>query len=187
MPEIGPLRSAAPTASTATPTPTSVANPASCRTCRAPERWWNSYREVLLSTETLASLIGFALLAGGWVMAATGSGLGRWFYLAAAVATGLPILGSCVESLRERRISVEVLVALAVVTSLAVGEFHAGAVVAVMLLGGGVLEQITVARAGRSLAALLVNMPATAMVRRGDQAVEVSVSDLRVGDRVITR
>src|SRR5438270_107350 len=84
------------------------------------------------------------------LMAEVGLGARRWSYLAAAVVAGFPILRSCFESLRERRISVEVLVAAAIVTSLLVGEFHAGAVVAVMLLGGGVLEQITVARARRS-------------------------------------
>jgi Cd2+/Zn2+-exporting ATPase len=142
---------------------------------------------VLLSTETLAAIAGFVLLATGWVMAGAGVALSRWCYLAAAVVAGLPILRSCAESLRERRISVEVLVALAILTSLLIREFHAAAVVAVMLLGGGVLEQITVARARRSLAALLVNMPETALVRRGETEVEVPVSELRVGDRVISR
>jgi Cd2+/Zn2+-exporting ATPase len=142
---------------------------------------------VVFAPETLASLAGFVLLAAGWVFAWLGIGVSRWFYLAAAIVCGLPILRSCVESLRERRISVEVLVALAILASLAIGQFHAGAVVAVMLLGGGVLEQITVARARRSLAALLVNMPEVALVRRGDKEVEISVTELRVGDHVITR
>jgi Cd2+/Zn2+-exporting ATPase len=120
-------------------------------------------------------------------MAWAGFAWSRWSYLAAAVVAGLPILKSCGASLLERRISVEVLVALAIVTSLFVGEFHAGAVVAVMLLGGGVLEQITVARARHSLAGLLANVPETALVRRGASEVELPVAELRMGDRVITR
>ncbi len=158
-----------------------------CRVCQPRGHWWRSYRDVLLATETVASLGGLALLASGWALAWTGGGGGRWFYLAAATGCGLPIYQSCVESLRERRISVEVLVALAVGASLAKGQFQAGAVVAVMLLGGGVLEQITIARARHSLAALLINMPEVALVRRGDKEVEVPVGELRVGDRVITR
>lgn len=120
-------------------------------------------------------------------MAWMGASFSRWSYLAAAVAAGLPILKTCGVSLLERRISVEVLVALAIIASVCVGEYHAGAVVAVMLLGGGVLEQITVARARRSLAGLLVNIPERALVRRGSAEVEVPVSELRIGDRVITR
>jgi Cd2+/Zn2+-exporting ATPase len=187
MPQIENPRPAAQAASALPPANTAVTQPLRCAVCRPHEHWWHSYREVLLSTEALASLIGFALLATGWVMAWTGIRLSRWFYLAAAVISGLPILRSCWESLRERRVSVEVLVALAIVTSVGAGQFHAAAVVAVMLLGGGVLEQITIARARRSLAALLVNMPETALVRRDGKEVEVPVSELRVGDRIITR
>jgi len=154
---------------------------------RPHEPWWRAYREVLGSIETRASLAGLALLAAGWVMSASGVALARWAYLAAAVTAGLPILRTCFESLRDRRISVEVLVAAAILTSLAVSQFQAGAVVAVMLLGGGVLEQLTIARARRSLANLLVTMPETALVRRGGQEVELPVSELCVGDRVITR
>ncbi len=181
------------TTKTEKPVATAVAAPSAalplgcCQACRPQGHWWHSYRMVLLSTEALASLGGFLLLAAGWVTAWMGMGSSRWFYLAAAIVSGLPILRSCVESLRGRRISVEVLVAVAIFTSLAVGQFQAGAVVAVMLLGGGVLEQITVARARRSLAKLLVNLPETVLVRRGDGEIEMPVSELRVGDRVLAR
>ena len=142
---------------------------------------------MLLSVETLASLLGLGLLAAGWIVAGLGSSACRWLYLAAAIVAGFPILRSCLASLRERRISVEVLVALAILASVLVGEFHAGAVVAVMLLGGGVLEQITIARARRSMASLLANMPETVLVRRGPAEVELAVSELVIGDRIIAR
>ena len=142
---------------------------------------------MLLSAETVATGVSFGLLIVGWGLAWAGVGSSRWSYLAAAVVAGAPIFKGCCASLLERRISVEVLVALAIGTSLFVGEYQAGAVVAVMLLGGGVLEQITVARAGHSLAGLLVNIPETTLVRRGLVEVEVPVSELRIGDRMVTR
>jgi len=159
--------------------------PGPCGCCAPP--WWTSYREVLFSTETLASVIGFGFLAAGWVLAGLRGRGSRWLFLAAAIIAGLPILRSCLASLRERRISVEVLVGLAIAASVSVGEFHAGAVVAVMLLGGGVLEQITIARARRSVTALLVSVPEKVLVRRGDTEVEMPVSELRAGDRVVAR
>lgn len=149
--------------------------------------WWNSYREVLCSTETVATVMGLAFLCAGWVMAGLGSSNARWPYLIGALIAGFPILRGCLTSLLERRISVEVLVALAIAASISVGEFHAGAVVAVMLLGGGVLEQITIARARRSVASLLTQLPETALVRRGETEIELPVGELRVGDRVIVR
>jgi Cd2+/Zn2+-exporting ATPase len=120
-------------------------------------------------------------------MAGLGDTNARRLYLLGALVSGFPILRSCLTSLLERRISVEVLVALAIAASLSVGEFHAGAVVAVMLLGGGVLEQITIARARRSVASLLTHIPETARVRRGESEFELPVSELCVGDRVIVR
>ena len=158
----------------------------SCACCGG-SRWWTSYREMLLSVETLASLLGFGLLAVGWVLAALRSSACQWLYLTAAIVAGFPIFRGCLASLRERRISVEVLVALAILASVLVGAFHAGAVVAVMLLGGGVLEQITIARARRSMTSLLANMPDTVLVRRGPAEIELAVTELVIGDRIITR
>lgn len=161
--------------------------PAGCCACCGQRRWWTGYRELLFSVETLACLTALGLLAAGWVVAGFGSAGCRWLYLAAATVAGLPILGSCLASLRERRISVEVLVALALLAAMLVGQFHAGAVVAVMLLGGGVLEQVTIARARRSMASLLANLPETVLVRRGAAEVELAVSELVVGDRIMAR
>ncbi len=156
------------------------------RCCRTHSRW-TSYREVLFSTETIATLVGLAVLATGWALAGFGVAEARWFYLVAALVAGFPILRGCLASLLARRISIEVLVGLAIVASLSVGEFQAGAVVAVMLLGGGVLEEVTIARARRSVASLLTQMPETALVRRGDKELEVALSEICVGDRVIVR
>lgn len=162
-----------------------ASNPGSI--CCGQRPWWNSYRDVLLSFETLATLTGLIFLTAGWITAGLGGSASRWCYLAAAGVAGFPILKGCVVSLRERRISVEVLVALAILASVSIGEFHAGAVVAVMLLGGGILEQITIARARRSMTSLLANLPETVLVRRGQTEIELPVSQLLLGDRVIAR
>ncbi len=155
--------------------------------CCQPLSCWNSYRAVMFSAETLATVSALALLSSGWVVAGFGMAAARQLYLAAALVAGFPILRGCVVSLLERRISVEVLVALAIAAAIATGEFHAGAVVAVMLLGGGVLEQVTIARARRSVTSLLTTIPEKALVRRGDKEVEVLVAELQIRDRVIVR
>ena len=165
----------------------SIASSVTPAPARSPGRWWVRYGEVCRSTETLATVVGLLCLATGWVLAAFGSSLSRWGYLASAMVAGFPILKGCLLSLRERRISVEVLVGLAIVAALSVGEFHAGAVVAVMLLGGGVLEQVTIARARSSMTSLLTKIPDRALVRRGAVELELPVSELVVGDRVISR
>jgi len=46
---------------------------------------------MLLSVETLASLLGLSLLATGWILAALGNSACRWLYLVAAIVAGFPI------------------------------------------------------------------------------------------------
>ncbi len=171
------------------PAATALALNATHKSCKCGESnlWWHSYRKVMLSTEGLATLMGLALLATGWTLAGFGLAAARWFYLGAAIIAGFPIIRGCVASLVERRISVEVLVGLAIVAAISVGEFHAGAVVAVMLLGGGILEQVTIAKARRSVASLLTQIPEMAFVRRGEKEVEVPVGELCIGEQVIVR
>jgi Cd2+/Zn2+-exporting ATPase len=120
-------------------------------------------------------------------LAVAGHSSSRWCWLAAALISGSPILKACVTSLWQRRISVEVLVGLAIAAALSIGEFHAGAVVAVMLLGGTVLEQLTIARARNCVTSLLANVPEKVLVRRNGVEVELPASELRAGDRIISR
>src|SRR5271166_2911743 len=75
--------------------------------------WWAAYQEVILSTESLASLVGLGFLIIGWITIGLGSRVGRWCFLIAAIVAGAPILKGCITSLLARRISVEVLVGLA--------------------------------------------------------------------------
>lgn len=155
--------------------------------CCGTGRWWSSYSEMFLSLGAIATLTSLAFLVAGWLMAWAGSFLSQFSYLAAAIVAGSPIAKSCLDDLLKKRISVEVLVTLAIGASLAIGEYHAAAVVAVMLLGGGMLEQLTIARARRALTSLLTKMPKTALVRRGEREEEVPISELSIGDRVIVR
>jgi len=131
--------------------------------------------------------VGVALLCVGWLTALMQSEVSRWCYFAAALVAGGPIFAECVENLRERQMSMEVLVALAITASLLIGEYHAGAVVAVLLLTGSVLEQMTVARAKSALTSLLGMMPETALVRKGGEDREVPIGQVQIGDRIVVR
>lgn len=161
------------------------------RCCPAENRptrvWRKEWLNALSMPQALTALVGAALLLVGWLTALMQSEVSRWCYLAAALVAGGPIFAECIENLRERQISMEVLVALAITASLLIGEYHAGAVVAVLLLTGSVLEQMTVARAKSALTSLLRMMPETALVRQGDEDREVPTAQVRVGDRIVVR
>ncbi|MBN9743237.1 cadmium-translocating P-type ATPase [Amycolatopsis sp. A1MSW2902] len=124
------------------------------------------------------------LAAGGilWWWGKPGSG-GCW---AAATAVALaPAVWWVAEDLRHRRWGADSLAVLALASTLAVGEFLAGAVVAVMVATGRVLESRAQRRAARDLTALLDRVPQTAHVRAGDDLREVPAGEVAAGDAVI--
>ena len=100
------------------------------------------------------------------------------------VALVLDVLRTLV---RQRRVGVDLIALIAMAGALALGEYFAGAVIALMFSGGQSLETFAARRARRELTALVERAPQIAHVRRGDRIVEVPVSDVVVGDVVVVR
>ncbi|MGW7534962.1 heavy metal translocating P-type ATPase [Amycolatopsis sp. NPDC054798] len=138
-----------------------------------------------LPGEALLLVAVAALLAAGgilWWWGKPGSG-GCW---AAATAVALaPAAWWVVADLRHRRWGADSLAVLALASTLAVGEFLAGAVVAVMVATGRVLEARAQRRAARDLTALLDRVPQTAHVREGDDLREVPAAEVAAGNTVV--
>ncbi|GLW36031.1 heavy metal translocating P-type ATPase [Actinoplanes regularis] len=143
-------------------------------------RWWARRREQLLfALTTLLLLAGIALATSGVRGAADGS----W---AAAALLGLAYSTvTLIAAARRREASVDVIAWLALAGALWLGEFLAGAVIAVMLAGGVLLEARAEARARRELSALVARAPRTARRQTPAGPVEVPVAEVRVGDRLV--
>jgi len=107
--------------------------------------------------------------------------------LAAAVIGASFIAFSAGTSLLEGVFGVDVLATVAVVVSIAVGEYLAAAVVAIMLGGGEILEDFAYNRASNAIQKLIAQSPKTAFVIRGGREVEVSIEDVKVGDTVVVK
>ncbi|MEU8661416.1 HAD-IC family P-type ATPase [Actinoplanes philippinensis] len=117
--------------------------------------------------------------------AATGAGVAEWLWIAAALlglGWSTVTLGAAV---RRREPSVDVIAWLALAGALWVGEPFAGAVIAVMLAGGALLEGRAQARARRELGLLAERMPRIARRDSGAGPVMVAVDEVAVGDRLV--
>ena len=146
------------------------------------------HRDLYSTFEGIATVLGTAILMASWGAFLAGyPAIERSLAVLAALTAGLPIWWSTVRGLWARDFTVDVLVSTAILAALVVGEYQAGAIVAVMLLGGGLLEQLTVARASQALVALLARIPNVATVIRGDSETSVSVEEIRPGDTVRVR
>jgi heavy metal translocating P-type ATPase len=142
-------------------------------------RLWAAREVILFAAVTLL------LLAGA---AAAVTGAAGWASAVWAATTVIGLVYSTITiavGLRRRQPSVDVIAWLALAGALLVGEPLAGAVIAVMLFTGGVLEARASARARRELSRLAAGAPRTARREGPDGVEEVPVDRVRVGDRLL--
>ena len=140
---------------------------------------WEAREVVLFALATV-------LLLAGLADAATGARVAASVIWSVATLLGLAYSTATIGvALRRRQPSVDVIAWLALVGALLVAEPLAGAVLAVMLFTGGVLEARASARARRELSRLVAGAPRTAR-REGPGGLEqLPVDRVVVGDRLL--
>jgi len=87
----------------------------------------------------------------------------------------------------KRKITVNVFVMVALVATLAVGEFRPAAVIVFIMAVAGALESYTLDKTKRSIQSLLDFAPKMATVRREGKEVPVPVAEIEIGDFVVVR
>jgi heavy metal translocating P-type ATPase len=105
--------------------------------------------------------------------------------LAGTLGGGWPIFHEAWENIRQRRMTMELSMTIALVAALVIGEYFTALVITGFVLAAEVLEGLTVGRGRRAIQDLLDFLPATATVRRGSSALRIPLSQVRVGDVVL--
>ncbi|MFD2417098.1 heavy metal translocating P-type ATPase [Amycolatopsis pigmentata] len=105
----------------------------------------------------------------------------------AVVVALVPALAWVVADLRRGRYGADLLAVLALGGTVAVGEYLAGAIIALMVATGRVLESAAQRRAGRDLSALLARAPKNAHVRRDGRLDLVPIDQVRAGELLVVR
>lgn len=129
------------------------------------------------------TLILFGMITG-MLGKETGKG---YFLIVAAVIASLPIARKAFLALRMKAFSIELLVTIAVIAALFIGEYVEASIVAFLFLFGAFLEVRTLEKTRSSLKYLINMTPQKATVIRDKRQVEVSVEEVIKGDRVILR
>jgi Cd2+/Zn2+-exporting ATPase/Cu+-exporting ATPase len=101
------------------------------------------------------------------------------------VLGGWPIFTEALENLRERRMTMELSMTIALVAALAIGQFFTALVITGFVLVAEILEGLTVARGRRAIRELLDFLPPTAAVRRNGTVAAIPLGELHRGDTVI--
>jgi len=146
---------------------------------RAGRRWLTRHISLVLLVVT-----GSGLVAGGAMHLAQAAAAGDVAWIAAGAFGAGYACWAVADSLRQRRLGVDVIAVLALGGALAVGEYLAAAVIGVMVASGRALEAWAAARARRDLHALLQRAPRTARRYLGG-AIEVVPLDAVVPGDVL--
>lgn len=97
----------------------------------------------------------------------------------------LPLLFRMIKNMRQGVFGVDIIAMLAIIGSVLLQEFIAGAVILLMLSGGEALEAYALSRASRQLTHLLSRAPKKAHRRTVKGVEEISVRDVRAGDVLV--
>ena len=133
----------------------------------------------------IASVVG--IVAGGivWLAGSHDAADAVW---GVTTAVGLvPLAWTTVVGLIKREAGVDLIALLAMAGSLALGEYLAGAVIAVMLASGRALETYADRRAHRELSALLDRAPQMVTRYEDGELVVRPIDDVRPGDRLFVK
>ncbi len=116
----------------------------------------------------------------------TGSGISPTGYclLAVALLGGIPLLWETLKQLFHKEFGVEVISILAIGGSIALGQYLADALVALMLSGVEELEAYALRRARSSLSALAERAPRAAHILRDEELITIPAEQVEV-DMVI--
>lgn len=125
------------------------------------------------------------LLAGSAAHLAGSPEASEMAWRATGTVGGAYCLRDTVEALRHRRIGVNAIALLAIGGAMAVDEFFASGVIAMMMATGRTLESWATGRARRDQRALLERAPRTAQRYRGDALETVEIAGVRPGDRLL--
>jgi len=163
-----------------------------CVTCvRGGQRAVLRYRDFLLSPGTIFTLASLLLLIAATIAAPDGlvnsTHAHTWLYLAAALAGSVYIWWSAFQGIRKRDFTADIPVSFATAAALIIGQYSAAAVVAVLLLLGGMLEEFVSARAGNALDELSKLLPDRVTVRRDGEDRVVPLEEVQSGDLVLIR
>lgn len=112
------------------------------------------------------------------------------FKVLAIVATlvgGYPIYKEAFSNLRERRMTMELSMSIALFAALAISETFTALLITFFVLIAEALEKLTMSRGRNAIEHLVSMLPQDAFIRRGEAIEERKVSHLQIGDIVVIK
>lgn len=138
-------------------------------------RFIHQYKNVLTLLSFISIVLAFML----------GGDMKNFFLIVATFIASVPISIKAFQAIKLRTFSIELLVTIAVIGALLIGEYVESAVVTFLFLFGAYLEGKTLQKTRSSIRELIEMAPEEATVIRNGEKVTISVDDVEIGDRII--
>ncbi|MCK4908448.1 MAG: cation-translocating P-type ATPase, partial [Planctomycetes bacterium] len=161
-----------------------------CNAClnQAPDKKVLSVKNFILPV-----LSGLLILAA-WIALLKDETLSNIIGVVAVIVAGTPIIKcgivQTVKTIRKLDISelnMGVLITIALLASLYIGEYIAAATVAFIMIVGMLLEDITLWKAHNAVSNIMSLVPDSATIRRQGQEITVPLAQVRPGDTVLVK
>ncbi len=127
------------------------------------------------------------LVVAGFVAELSASAAAPFLFAAAAVLGGGFVARAAFFSLRARQVDMNVLMSLAVIGAMAIGEWSEAGLVAFLFGLGTVLQAATLDRTRRAISGLMELAPPVATVLRDGVELAVPAAEIAVGETVVAR
>jgi heavy metal translocating P-type ATPase len=131
----------------------------------------------------------FVAIAAGaiWFLAKTPNPYITAIGVIGTLVGGFPIFAEAYENVVQRRMTMELSMAIAIVAALAIREIFTALVITLFVLGAEILEGLTVGRGRRAIERLIELLPKKATVRRANGWDDVAIARVHAGDVVLAR
>jgi len=113
------------------------------------------------------------------------SKFGEWILIIVAILATLPVILRAFRSLKNKKVSIDLLAGVALVFSLLAKEWTSAVFINLMLTSARILASYTEARSRRAIQSLLKLKPEKAKVKRNGRLIEIPLNDVKKGDSVM--
>lgn len=131
------------------------------------------------------AVVALSIILGAGLDLAGQDSIAHWVLGISAIVNIFPLVWGMIEAVRDGSYGLDVLAITAIVTAVILGEYWAGIIVVLMLTGGEAIEDYAEKRAKRELTSLIARRPRKAHLMRGKNMVDVKLSQISVGDRIM--
>jgi heavy metal translocating P-type ATPase len=107
--------------------------------------------------------------------------------VACTLVGGFPIFHEAYENITQRRMTMELSMAIAIVAALAIREIFTALIITLFVLVAEILEGLTVGRGRQAIQRLIDLLPSSAVVRRQGGWRDVPILEISISDEILAR